>query len=826
TVMGMVDNDGNVVLGTPAWAGAHAADKIEDPDGDGYAEQLIEFTPTDPNYQKGSSYTYKVKVKIEYLTISFVITGVVNKTITHNLEYNQNYTYVNVADMFDDACVAESVTIPDGYLPSFNVNGTEYAIDKYRKLKNPDNSLTAYKTVTSNQSLAVKFVEGTFIITYDPNLDGDDDVTTGTGVSQKTGIYYGQRPERIADPINGSKTFFGWYHDVIDETTGNPKSVLWDWDHDVVTEDVTLTAKWLEPTDLISITVKPKTGATFTALDTLSLSQIVVEAVFECDVPGEGIKTLDPTVVPLNDLNTVLGYPTADKKLHVNKNGDGTTTVTVSYTADTTNGKKTKSADLILTVDPVLLPTTDWIFNDKTFTHDGTAKSISGSGTYDSTKIKGITYTYYDDMGDPIDKADVIDIGTYTVIASFTTTEDYKVNDRTATLTIVAEQIEVTIDWDPASLSFVYNGKQQYPKPIFKVDGDEVELNYTVSGVDNAIVAGSYTVTVTLTTGGYTIKSGDESARFTITKAVLPVPTLNGTDIIYNGSNINLVDFLDGYNPDIMEIVSGGVELNAGPYSAVVKFKSDAAANCSWQGSSGSTVNVKWEIKKATAIADWGNNYKFVWDGSNHYPELVGIIDVCSNDQSQVDLTKLIYEGDINVSEMGSYTVSVRVPSSEDWFKNYTLENTSYDFVIVPSENVELVSIVWDNLVLTYNGDIQHPTYTVVDMDGKEVPADVLAQINFELPDSKWAGDYTAKANVKAGAEYFIRSGGTCAYKITVNAAGEGKDPTANNSGNEGDGTSFIDKLLASHFPLWQVAVMAVSAILAIIFIAKAAQYG
>ncbi|MDE7373321.1 MAG: hypothetical protein K2N18_04580, partial [Clostridia bacterium] len=37
---------------------------------------------------------------------------------------------------------------------------------------------------------------------------------------------------------------------------------------------------------------------------------------------------------------------------------------------------------------------------------------------------------------------------------------------------------------------------------------------------------------------------------------------------------------------------------------------------------------------------------------------------------------------------------------------------------------------------------------------------------------------------------------------------------------------SFIDKLLASHFPLWQVAVMAVSTILAIVFIAKAAQYG
>ncbi|MCM1306451.1 MAG: uL15 family ribosomal protein [Firmicutes bacterium] len=41
---------------------------------------------------------------------------------------------------------------------------------------------------------------------------------------------------------------------------------------------------------------------------------------------------------------------------------------------------------------------------------------------------------------------------------------------------------------------------------------------------------------------------------------------------------------------------------------------------------------------------------------------------------------------------------------------------------------------------------------------------------------------------------------------------------------SDGDG-SFIDKLLASHFPLWQVATMAASALLAIIFLIKTIQY-
>ncbi|MCM1393394.1 MAG: uL15 family ribosomal protein [[Eubacterium] siraeum] len=827
-VPSMVDDSGKSISGTAAW-GSHAYDSIKDTDidGDGNLDgqmmQSFVFTSADPNYQSG---TYQGIIDVEYLEIYFVLPAAFGQTISEKLEYGQLYTYKNVADLFDSAFIKDvgPNAMPDGFVPYLKIDDTFIKIDSHRK-----NNNTAYTAVQSNKTVEVDFQAGTYTVTFNPD--------NGEATQFESGITYGRRLGKRANPTNGTQMFLGWYYPVLDangdpvtDINGNPKFNAWDFDNDIVTEDITLTAKWLEPSALLSIVVRPKSGAKFEALAELDLSKIEVEATFRCELPDGGTDEIT-AIVPIDSNNTTVVYTnnssSFDKNLHVNGNKDAnkTTTVNITYTTSIKGTNQSASADLTISVDPIIVPTNGWVFDDKKVTYDGNPHTIVGIGSYDNSIITNITYTYLNASGQVVDAADVVKIGRYTVIASFETTEDYKVVERRATLQIVDAEVEVTVTWD--SLTFVYNGQKQCPTPTFKdSDGNVLPLQYTASGVDNAINVNNYTITITLTISGYTIKAGEESTRFTISKAVLPVPTLNEGDIVYNGGNIDVTEHLDGFNPNIMEIASGGNAINAGNYSAVIKFKSDAAGNCSWEGISGSTVTVKWEIKKATAIADWGNNYKFVWDGSNHYPELVGIIDVFSIDQPAVDLSKLIYEGDINVSEMGAYTITVRVPASEDWFKNYTLENTSFDFVIVPSDNVELVSVVWENLVLVYNGEIQHPTYTVVDMDGNPVSADVLALIDFELPDSKWAGDYTAKANVKTGAEYFIRSGGTCAYKITVNAQGEGKDPNANNAGDGNGIKEFFEKLLASHFPLWQVCTMAASALLALIFLIKAAQYG
>jgi len=818
----MVDAAGKTITGKAQWSGTHGADKITDL-GDGYAEQMFEFIPDDPNYQSGSAYEYKARFKVEYLTITFEITGILNKNLTHRLEYGQPYTYNKVADMFDVAFGGDSgVSMPEGFVPCFTVNGGKYQIDEYRKLKNPDNTVDAYTNVTENITLKVELVEGTYTVTFDPD--------NGDPIIKQTGVTYGQRAQTVADPTNGSQMFLGWYYDVLNDDGSVKESLRWDFDVNVVTGNITLTAKWLEPSDLVSITVKPKSNAKFIALEELKLSQLTVTANFLGLMPEGGTKPIvaDVTFDAANISFTYKNSP--NKLLHVNKNGDGTTTITVTYTATLRDGsRKSADFDLIITVDPIVIDTSGWTFNDKTVTYDGTAKSLHGVGVLDPAIIE-VKYSYVRGSSE-VDEADVINIGIYMVTASFTTDPDYKAEDRTAKLTIAAQAIEVSVTWDKTS--FVYNGLQQYPKPAFTDgEGNELPLEYDLDGIENAIAAGNYKVTVILTTGGYSLKDGEDSTAFNITKAVLPVPTLKEGDIIYAGANIDLADpsnlRLDGFDPNIMEIVSGGTGFNAGNYTVIIKFKSSAAANCSWQSGS-STVSVKWEIKKATAIADWGNNYKFLWDGSAKRPSLVGIIDVFEIDKNAIDLSVLIYEGDVNASEIGSYTVSVRVPASAEWVKNYNLENTSFDFVIVPDENVEIIDVIWENLVFTYNGDLQAPVYKVVDMDGNEVSADVLESILFEIPASKYAGDYTAKATVKAGANYFIRSGGAQAYKINLNAQGEGADPNGGSGNNEPGGNAFIDffkKLIENNFPLWQVATSGVALLLTLIFMIKAIQYG
>ncbi len=827
----MIDGKGNTVTGTAAW-GTHAYDRIKDSDIDGDGEldgkikQSFTFTPDESyegNYESGKE--YEGTIDVEYLTISFVLPPEFGKTITERLEYNQLYTYKNVAELFDSAFkkdLGESA-MPDGFVPYLEVNGVSYKIDALKK-----NSNTAYDGVTDNISIKVEFKAGTFKVTFDKNLDGDNDITTDTsGVEVKAGLTYGRRVGKPADPTNGSKMFLGWY---LMDGDGNISATPWDFDVDVVTDDIILYAQWLEPSELLSITVKAKSGAKFIAREALDIKQIVVTATFKCVMPDGTEKEITTDVlIDTNNISfTYVG--TGDGKLHVDKNGDGTTTVKVRYTTNIGGVSKFADFDFIITVEPILLNTDGWTFNDKTFTYDGTAKKIEGFGSLDSN-IKKVVYSYLDSDGNPIDAADVIGIGVYTVIASFETSADYKAADRTAELKIVAQSIEVSVTWDKTS--FVYNGLQQYPKPTFTTaDGAELPLDYEALGIDDAINAGNYTITIKLLTDGYSLKDGEDSTAFNITKAVLPVPTLKEGDIIYAGANIDLTDpsnlRLDGFDPNIMEIVSGGTGFNAGNYTVIIKFKSSAAANCSWQSGS-STVSVKWEIKKATAIADWGNNYKFLWDGSAKRPSLVGIIDVFEIDKNAIDLSVLIYEGDVNASEIGSYTVSVRVPASAEWVKNYNLENTSFDFVIVPDENVEIIDVIWENLVFTYNGDLQAPVYKVVDMDGNEVSADVLESILFEIPASKYAGDYTAKATVKAGANYFIRSGGAQAYKINLNAQGEGADPNGGSGNNEPGGNAFIDffkKLIENNFPLWQVATSGVALLLTLIFMIKAIQYG
>ncbi|MDE7372785.1 MAG: hypothetical protein K2N18_01850, partial [Clostridia bacterium] len=349
-------------------------------------------------------------------------------------------------------------------------------------------------------------------------------------------------------------------------------------------------------------------------------------------------------------------------------------------------------------------------------------------------------------------------------------------------------------------------------------------------GDDDKSARGSYSITVVIDTAGFTL-SGSDTTTFTITKATLDVPTIKSeTSIIYTGQPLNLEDYLDGFDPDIMEIIDGGIKTDANNnYVATISLKD--LVNCEWKGITSQTVTVNWAIEKAHLTAGWDGS-EHVANGQVYQPSvdrfLTGLSPV---DAAAVDFANdLLYAGDLNMSAIGAYSITVSLNASAAWTKNYILDgNATWAYVIVPREGMDVITIEWDQTQFTFNGSVQKPNYTVYDRNGIDITAQVASVLTLggDVNISKWAGDYKAIITVAETSNYFIRSGATCNYSIAVDpVTGEGADPGVNNPGNEGNGGSFIDKLLASHFPLWQVATMAVAGILSLIFVIKAAQYG
>ncbi|MDE7373419.1 MAG: hypothetical protein K2N18_05085, partial [Clostridia bacterium] len=168
-------------------------------------------------------------------------------------------------------------------------------------------------------------------------------------------------------------------------------------------------------------------------------------------------------------------------------------------------------------------------------------------------------------------------------------------------------------------------------------------------------------------------------------------------------------------------------------------------------------------------------------------------------------------------------------------------ENTECPFIIVLSADVKVITVVWNDIPSTgyvYNGLIQAPSLDniTVMFGDKDITDEVIGYLTLggDVYTSKWAGTYKATLTLDEDSGYSIISGFETTYKIVRNQQGEGEKPagaddppTPNNGGNGGSGIKeFFEKLLASHFPLWQVATMAVAGLLALIFIIKAAQYG
>jgi len=259
--------------------------------------------------------------------------------------------------------------------------------------------------------------------------------------------------------------------------------------------------------------------------------------------------------------------------------------------------------------------------------------------------------------------------------------------------------------------------------------------------------------------------------------------------------------------------------------------------NVSWGAEK--TLNLTWEIKKKSLSVVW-DKFKFVVTDSVLAPKVVGLNGVIDTEISDVnyltDILVTVNDGN-PATAVGSYTAVARLNGTDGWKQNYVLEgNTEWDYVIVPKNGVTVVNIEWDKTEFEFNGRVQAPKATVVDMDGNPVSG-VTVTYTGDYKTSIWANaDGYSVTAVLSSEDYFIRSGATCNYEIVSNDEGKGglddpdnpnnenhrptpDDPNNPNTPSTGDkdGNGGIPE----DFPLWQTIVAGISIILTAIFLAK-----
>ncbi len=848
----ITNEDGSeIVAGESVWKPAMYEINSKDysvVDENGYETKTITFKPAATyggNYGEQVDFT-NFRFKIEYLTMTFKV-GTLNIDLTTEIEYGQIYSYLKMANMFDAALskylTSQGQTDLGGYTPYLQLfDGTtpteaELSISEYRAR----GTQTAINKPKTSLEMRITLQRDSYTVHYDTN--------GGTGnYADVTEISYGRHLEEPSPkPTNSGQMFLGWFVDTIDEN-GNKQTKKWDFNEDRVTGNMTLYADWLVADTLIKIEVTQKKD--LTALDALKSGDLEIRA-YLSGTAADGTLLEETALIDFADLQIEYLTSAAHKELHIKKDDSGKiidTPVKVTYSVVLGGRTQTKEKEIGLIVKQKEINSSHVKFEDDSKVYDGTGKQITLlTGNIANNEIRGYKLTYYDESGMEM-APDVypIEMGSYPVVLTLIgRTADYKDKNLNAVLHIIAAKTKVTVDW--GNRTFMYNAKVQYPVPTFYVDGVEVpiEFRYT-EGTDKKAVGNNYNVTIEIVSAGYEFaKPLDMTTTFEIVVAELDAPTMKGA-IVYTGEEIKLYDpnnpdacYLLGFDPDIMKItVNPSLIRDAGNYTAIIELTDKT--NCKWKSQKG-TETVKFEVEKAHLTALW-DGYEHVADGSEYYPRVSGFVGLADNDSGAVNyVNDILYTGDIGQSAVGDYKIIASFNGNDAWKKNYIFDGeTECTFVIVPQAGMEILSVEWTSENYVYNGEVQQPTYRVLDKDGNEVDASVLSQLDIRIPSSKYNGEFKAEIAAKDGnGKYFVK-GGICTYRIIKNSAGEGDDPAAsvvpdpepdNPPSKPDDGNTDTNKpnngiTLPADMPWWQLALGLVSIVLIIVFTSKGAKYG
>ena len=365
-------------------------------------------------------------------------------------------------------------------------------------------------------------------------------------------------------------------------------------------------------------------------------------------------------------------------------------------------------------------------FESKTFSYDGISHTIEVSNV---PEFINVSYKYYDQNNNLVNEC--INVGEYTVLASFTTTNlNYIAPSDLTTNMIITQTVEEK--YTISDLTVTYDNKNHYITV-----NEEVKYPYTVSykyydSNNNEITecknAGEYRVVAMFTSSNNNYKAPESiSATLTINKSNSYNPTLNDKTYTYDNTakNISVEEDLDGiysvtykYYDSNNNLVSECI--NAGTYTVVALFE---VLNENYVELHSITATLT--IKKATYDMSGVvfQNKSVSYDGEEKKIEIAGSL------PSGVSVS---YENN-KLTNAGSVTATAIFTGD---YLNYNLiENMTATLTIIEAT---IPNVVFNSKVFVYDGE-SHSIYLEDTLpSGVSVLYEGNGQIN--------VGTYTIKA--------------------------------------------------------------------------------
>ena len=377
--------------------------------------------------------------------------------------------------------------------------------------------------------------------------------------------------------------------------------------------------------------------------------------------------------------------------------------------------------------------------------YSGTAKSISAAPEAGDL-INGDTVTILPSL------STVCDANTYALSATIAGAENdlYQISAATDDTLLTITPREVTLSWGTAT--FVYGGVEYCPTADVLGVGDEsaTPIELRVDGA--ARNAGRYTAVATSLNANYTFANAEMPYEITAREITL-IWDESTTVFEYDGQPHSLrVNEIDGeVDGEEALIISALSYSGAARYAAESITMRATSPNTNYVVVGGATASFSITPKQLTIV--WPDTMQLTYNGAKQHPT-VTFENLVGTDNPGVS-----YTAPDNAVHVGSYSVTVAISNP-----NYKLDSgditQSYDIV------ARALKLYWANTSLTFKGEAQHPNVSNLTGYANGERDMLLAALSYEGAEVNAGENYTARALLPIGSDYYIESGETTAFVI------------------------------------------------------------